>query len=250
MAGIKLNAEKQITFLTSECASYKTEFDELGLDGPNAVSRYFARNGVFGGMDGDVLYSFIRHYKPRRIIEIGSGWSTLLSAYALERNRQEHGIASKLIAIEPYPPPLLKTRDEDNVELVEEKLQAVDRSLFQTLEENDVLFIDSTHIVNINSDVCYEYLEILPKLNEGVLVHIHDIFLPDEYPKDLVLDRKLFWNEAYLLQAFLAFNNVFEILWGSNYMRSRHPQKCSEIFRELRGSSFWLRRSGVIETRY
>jgi len=242
MVGLDWHPQRQRAFLDAVCSRYKSEFDEFELDKPGANCRYFGRNGVFGRMDGDVLYCMIRHYRPRTVIEVGSGWSTFLSACALEKNRAEDGIPTRLVAIEPFPTPTLRQGIGGNVELVEARLQDVDLDLFQTLEENDILFLDSTHVVKIDSDVCHEYLEILPRLQPGVLVHIHDIYLPDEYPKQLVLGRKIFWNEAYLLQAFLAFNRAFEILWAANYMRSRYPQDCSQVFREPAGSSFWLRR--------
>jgi hypothetical protein len=244
IVGFDLDSEGQNVFLDSVCSLYKNEFDDFGLNESGPDCRYFVRNGVFGGMDGYVLYSMIRHFKPRRIIEIGSGWSTLLSAYALERNREEFSISSKLVAIEPYPTPLLKQAIGGPVELIEQELQTVDPGLFQSLQENDILFIDSTHVAKINSDVCYECLEILPRINKGVLVHFHDIYLPGEYPKDLVLGRKFFWNEAYLLQAFLTLNKTFEIIWATNYMRTKYPENCQETFKDLSGCSFWIRRTG------
>lgn len=118
---------------------------------------------------------------------------------------------------------------------------------FQKLKENDILFIDSSHVLKTGSDVQYEYLEILPRLNKGVLVHFHDIFLPAEYPQKWILEDHKFWNEQYLLQAFLAFNDSFEILWAGSYMHLNHPDKLEQFFKSYNKNkrwpgSFWVRK--------
>ena len=115
------------------------------------------------------------------------------------------------------------------------------------LEAGDVLFIDSSHMLRIGSDVQFEYLEILPRLKPGVIVHIHDIFLPAEYPRNWVHDKHIFWNEQYLLQAFLAFNASFEVLWGGSWMHLNHPAELESAFQSYKREnqwpgSFWIRR--------
>jgi hypothetical protein len=131
--------------------------------------------------------------------------------------------------------------------IVREPLQDVDLAVFERLERNDILFIDSTHVLKTGSDVQLEYLEILPRLASGVIVHIHDIFLPAEYPKAWLTDEHIFWNEQYLLQAFLAFNKGFEVLWAGSFMHLNHSDKLRDSFpgyapeRSWPGS-FWLRR--------
>ena len=120
-------------------------------------------------------------------------------------------------------------------------------SLFKELKEGDILFIDSSHILKIGGDVQYEFLEILPRLNKGVIVQIHDIFIPVEYPKAWVLGNKLFYDEQYLLQAFLVFNSAFEVLWVGSYMHIRHPDKLEKTFnsydrRTAWPCSFWMRK--------
>jgi hypothetical protein len=107
------------------------------------------------------------------------------------------------------------------------------------LKENDILFIDPSHVLKIGNDVQYEYLEILPRLNKGVIVHVHDIFIPCNYPKKWVLEKHRFWNEQYLFQAFLAFNNAFEVLWGGSYMHLRHPDKLEEAFNSYNRKTIW-----------
>jgi len=119
--------------------------------------------------------------------------------------------------------------------------------MFKKLKENDILFIDSSHILKIESDVKYEYLEILPRLNKGTLVHIHDIFLPAEYPKKWIMKNYRFWNEQYLLQAFLAFNEAFDVLWGGNIMNISYSEKLEAAFKSYkkgksRPGSFWIQK--------
>ena len=130
--------------------------------------------------------------------------------------------------------------------LVQRPIQEVPLADFVALEESDILFIDSTHVVAIGSDVVYECLEILPRLPPGVLVHFHDIFLPNEYPREWIERDRWFWNEQYLVQAFLAFNSKFEVVWGSAFMEARHPEALDVSFNSRvagqQGGSLWLRR--------
>ena len=130
-------------------------------------------------------------------------------------------------------------------QLVLSKIQDVPLSEFCSLEENDILFIDSSHVLKVGSDVQHEYLEILPRLKKGVIVHCHDIFLPEEYPKNWVLNNYVFWNEQYLLQAFLSFNESFKVLWAGNYMHLMHSDKLEQIFSSYKKDkvmpgSFWM----------
>jgi predicted O-methyltransferase YrrM len=191
----------------------------------------------------------IRYFKPRRIYEIGSGYSTYLSAQAVRKNvEQDRSYQCELVAIEPYPNEILRGGFLGLCRLIAKQVQDVTLSEFEKLEENDILFIDSSHVLKIASDVQYEYLDILPRLNKGVIVHFHDIFLPKEYPKEWVLQLRIFWTEQYLLQAFLAFNESFEILWAGSYMHFKQAAKLESAFnsydrnKTLPGS-FWMRRT-------
>ena len=167
--------------------------------------------GSFGGFDGAMLYAIVKTFSPRRIIEIGSGRSTLISLAALKKS----GHPFSFTAIEPHPRSYI--RDLREIKLIETKVENVPLEMFAQLEENDILFIDSSHAVRIDGDVLFEILEILPRLNRGVLVHIHDIFLPKHYPKHWTLEEHRFWTEQYLVQAFL-FNSEFIITWSSGIM--------------------------------
>jgi len=194
---------------------------------PEGVA-YWEENTWFGLVDSVVLYAMVRHHRPRKVVEIGSGHSTRMTSAAIERS----GVG-ELITIEPNAD-RMSAAPTHPVEV-----QQVPLEVFEGLEENDILFIDSSHVLRAGSDVHYEYLEILPCLRPGVLVHVHDIFLPDDYPRDWMTSRHRFWNEQYVLQAFLAFNRDFEVLWSSHMI-------AAELERLLPGAppggSFWMRR--------
>jgi len=234
LVGVDMNEAQQLELLSEFAARYKSEYD-----GVAPMKR--------GTPDWEVLYCMIRHFKPRRIIEIGSGVTTRVSAMAIQKNRQEMGIRASLVAIEPYPEQELIDGFPGLSELKRMPVQDVPLVEFGQLGENDILFIDSTHVLKIGSDVQFEFLEIIPRLRKGVLVHIHDIFFPYDYRRDWPMERSIFWNEAYILQAFLAFNSAFEVLWSSSYLHHRHSSAMQRAFslynpqRDLPGS-FWMRR--------
>lgn len=235
--GIDMNADRQISLLKS-FSQFKKEYDKLPLYKTNNSAQYFIRNGGFESVDGEILYSMIRHFKPKTILEIGSGNSTYLSAQAILENKEEEH-EGKLIAIDPYPNDILEKGFLGLNKLIRKEIQEIPLSLFECLGKNDILFIDSTHVLKINSDVQYEYLEILPQLPKGVIIHIHDIFLPLEYPKEWVLKDHTFWNEQYLLQAFLCFNSYFEILWTSSYMNLKNPKLLEKAFASYKLNKKW-----------
>ena len=249
LVGVDMNTEGQMNLLSIFESTYKNEYEKIPKDETDSPHLYFLNNNDFFSIDGLILYCMIRYFKPNKIIEVGSGYSTLLAAQALEKNQLESGKASELIAIEPYPNEILQKGFPGLSRLIKMKVQDVPLSEFEKLGKNDILFIDSSHVLSIGNDVQYEYLEILPRLNPGVLIHIHDIFFPNEYPKKWTLERHHFWTEQYILQAFLAFNKKFEVIWASNYMLAKHPDKFEDAFnyRIIEGSpyhiaSFWMRR--------
>jgi len=152
---------------------------------------------------------------------------------------------TKLISIDPYPPPYLRDQIIPSFELVAKKVEHIPLSVFEELDAKDILFIDSSHSIRIGGDVLFEVLEILPRLKPGVFIHFHDIFLPQHYPKDWVLNG-ICWTEQYLLQAFLAFNKSFEIIWSYGLMQTQRPHELASRFQRPpslgNGSSLWLRR--------
>jgi predicted O-methyltransferase YrrM len=234
MVGVEMNEAAQLALLEQFAARFKAEYDDV------------PPMNIRSSPDWEVLYCMVRHFRPRQVIEIGSGVSTRVSALALGRNREEFGTESTLTAIDPEP----RVEIEGLAGLTEIRpapVQDVPVSEFQRLGENDVLFIDSSHVLKIGGDVQYEFLEIIPRLRPGVLVHVHDIFLPSEYRREWVMERSIFWNEAYLLQAFLAFNSAFETVLSTSYLSHRHPDAMRRAFSlyapETRPpGSYWFRR--------
>jgi predicted O-methyltransferase YrrM len=247
LVGIELRAEAQLALLDEMATRWRREYEAFSRLRTPIEHEFFLDNGAFESVDAEVLYSMIRTFKPRRIIEIGSGHSTRLAAQAMERNRHEDGVEGELTAIEPYPSATLRAGFPGLTRCLAVPVQQVPRDTFDALGENDILFIDSSHVLKIGGDVQYEYLEVLPRLRPGVLIHIHDIFLPMEYPKGWVLDAHRFWTEQYLLQAFLAFNSKFEIVWCGSYMSLDHTEALARAIPSYRPGltapgSIWLRR--------
>ncbi|MBN1384729.1 MAG: class I SAM-dependent methyltransferase [Elusimicrobia bacterium] len=246
LPGIDINDQRQVELLTMFSSKYAVEYNSLPAEKTLINYEYYVNNKSFGSVEGEILYSMIRHFRPRKIYEIGSGFSTMLSAQALLENEKEDGHKTELIAFDPFPNDIIKKGFPGLSKLETKRIQDVDWAFFKTLNESDILFIDSSHVLKIGSDVKYEYLELLPRLNKGVIIHCHDIFLPAEYLKTWVMKDGYFWTEQYLLQAFLAFNDTFRILWAASYMHLNHPDLLKEAFNSYSEkewpSSFWLKK--------
>jgi hypothetical protein len=171
---------------------------------------------------------------------VGAGFSSLVSAQAALRNAH-----TELICIEPYPSVIQKEGFPGLTSLIPKKVQEVELNYFEELDTGDILFIDSSHVVKIGGDVNYLFLEVIPRLKPGVLVHVHDIFLPMEYRRDWIIDELRFWSEQYLLQAFLTFNSAYEVLLCNSYLGYRHRDEMQATFPNSPwwgGGSFWMRR--------
>ena len=248
LAGIDMNDREQLELLSLFVSRFKNEYERLPRNKTATPYDYYVDNPMFVGVDGEILYCMIRHLKPRKIYEIGSGYSTYLSAQAVQKNAQEEsGYHCELVAIDPNPNEILKAGFPGLSTLIARDVQDVPLSEFEKLSENDILFIDSSHVLRIGNDVHYEYLDILPRLNKGVIVHVHDIFLPAEYPKEWVLGQHWFYSEQYLLQAFLSFNESYEVLWAASYMHLNYPNELEKAFSsynrvETWPGSFWMRK--------
>lgn len=238
--GINYQEKKQLSLLSVFVKKYKKEYSLFSLENDN--SGYYIKNGMFESIDGEILYCMIRHIKPERIIEIGSGFTSLLIEKALSKNAK-----GKLTIIDPYPEDVYKYGNNIKHTLIKNKIENVSLSEFEKLKENDILFIDSSHVLKIGSDVQFEMLEIFPRLKKGVIVHIHDIFLPSEYPFPHVTKNYMFWNEQYVLHAFLQYNNFFQVLWGGSFMHLFHPEKLQKAFPSYNKTinwpgSFWIKK--------
>jgi len=248
MVGIDFNEEKQIKLLSVFVEKLKKEYDLLSDNKSDYGSRLNVENSEFKSVDAEILYCMVRYFKPKNIIEIGTGYSTVLMAQAIEKNKEEYAVECNLTSIDPYPKKFVKNNMPSFFNLIEKEVQNVSLDEFNKLKENDILFIDSSHVLKIGSDVQYEYLEILPRLNNGVVVHSHDIFLPAEYPEEWILKYHIFFNEQYLLQAFLIFNKKFEVLWGGSFMHLNHKELLKNAFNSYSPDvdwpgSFWMRKN-------
>lgn len=254
MRGIDMRDEDQIRLLDTFQARFKSEYDFFPRHRSADGQAFHLNNGWFEKIDAEVLYSFVRHLRPKRMIEIGSGFTTLLSASAIRKNQQEASDYRCLFTcVEPSPVRLTVDALPPDFNVIVSPVQTVPLSLFSELDAGDVLFIDSSHVCRTGSDVNWELLEIVPTLKPGVWVHFHDVFLPWEYPESWVLGARRFLNEQYLLQAFLAFNSHFEVAWGSYHMLRSHPDKLEVAFasfwEDITGpgtflpGSFWIRRT-------
>jgi hypothetical protein len=242
LPGLQMNGQAQLRLLRLCAAQFRAEYDKLPREKPkdSLPHTFYLSNGYYESIDAEILYSLIRHFKPLRIYEVGSGYTTFLAAQAIQANYHEDAsYRCELVAIEPFPNPVLQAGFPGLSRLITARVQDVPWTEFQNLQENDILFIDSSHVLKIGSDVQYEYLEVLPRLKKGVLVHIHDVFLPLEYPEDWVLRRNRYWTEQYLLQAFLAFNSAFEVLLAGTYLHVKHPDVLEASFNTYRRGQEW-----------
>jgi hypothetical protein len=228
-----------LEFLETVCGPYRSDLSALqnadaGDDG------YFRNNGWFESVDADVLYGVIRHFRPALIIEIGSGYSSRLAARAI----CDGELATKLICVDPSPRVEIRRCVHEFVQSPVEDIPASE--LADRLGPNDLLFIDSSHVITTGGDVLYLYLQVLPRLRPGVLVHAHDIFLPFEYPQEFIVKERWGWNEQYLLYALLIGSPDFEILWPSCCMWQSHLDQVRDVIVAEKSfpppSSFWLRK--------
>lgn len=222
--GIDWNIPGQLQML--ESFTYSQEL--LGLPNAKQSSLDFHLNNVaFESGDAEYWYQIIRAIKPRRICEVGSGNSTLMAVKAIKKNHEEDpSYTCEHVCIEPYEMPWL---EEAGISVNRTKVEEVDISFFSQLQENDILFIDSSHMIRPQGDVLFEYLELLPSLNKGVIVHVHDIFSPKNYPKEWLTDEVRFWNEQYLFEAFLSHNSAWRIIGALNYLHHNHYEQLKMI---------------------
>ena len=240
LPALDLNVAEQLSLLGT--FHYNEELLKFPLH-KKEERRYYYENGWYTAGDAEFLYNMIRHYKPHRIIEIGSGYSTLMAVAALQQNNAEDGSIAEHFCIEPHEQPWL---EQTGVTVIRKQVETLDQSFFLQLEANDILFIDSSHMIRPQGDVLFEYLEILPILKAGVIVHVHDIFTPKDYPEEWIYQKHLLWNEQYLLEAFLSFNSAFRVIGSLNYLAHHHKQalddKCP-VFATQAGKepgAFWF----------
>jgi predicted O-methyltransferase YrrM len=215
---IKTNEDSQSQLVKN----FSVLYNEMPFpDTKSKERRYFLDNPYFSYGDGIILYSFLRYFSPKRVIEVGSGFS---SSEMLDINDLFLHKKVEFTFIEPFPERLLgllSEEDKKKVRIETKPVQEVKLGVFSLLEANDILFIDSSHVAKINSDVLHIIFSILPQLKKGVIIHFHDVLWPFEYPKNW-LEGGRAWNEAYFLRSFLQYNSAFEILYFNSYMAIHH----------------------------
>lgn len=221
---------------------YAHEFDPPAEGDPKDPQGFFWGNPTFSGCDAMAYYCVLRMLRPRRVLEIGCGFSTLVADMALRANG-----GGEIVCIEPYPMPFLH-RVVSISRIIEKPVQAIPvDELVDLVESSQVWFIDSTHTVKTGSDCLYLYLKVMPQVRTEVVCHSHDIFLPYAMPQNWALEKNVFWTEQYLLQAYLLDNPKARVLFGSNYLRRAAPGACAALMQgrdRLRGASLWYRLDG------
>lgn len=244
LPGINLNDGGQLNLLNQ--FQFQNELAAIPYGKGDTDLTFYYDNPSLRAGDAEYLYCMIRHFMPSRIIEIGSGYSTLMVQKAVSDIRLlVPDYVIEQICIEPYEMPWL---ERTGVRVIRQLVEDVHADLFKTLNENDILFIDSSHMVRPQGDVLFEFLELLPTLQKGVIIHVHDIFSPKDYTKQHLVEDVMFWNEQYLLEAFLTCNQEFEIIGALNYLKTHYANALYsklpllEKYKDSVPGSFWIRK--------
>jgi predicted O-methyltransferase YrrM len=247
MPGVDIAEADQLALVEELAATYGDEYGAFVTVPAGDPERFHFDNASFESVDAEVLYAMVRRLKPRRVLEVGSGFSSRIIGQALERNAAEDGGSPEHVVCDPFPDAGVRDGRRAFVRLIARPVEELAQGEFEALGDRDVLFIDSSHVLRIGNDVHYLFLEALPRLAPGVHVHVHDIFLPAEYPRHWVMRNHWFWNEQYLLQAFLAFNSAWQVLWAGSYMHLTHPEVLTRAFPsygpDVHPGSLWMRRT-------
>jgi hypothetical protein len=243
LGGVELGLPAALELVESELAPRIAELD-IPAEDPGVPGKFFLHNQGFETVDAELLYGIVRAMRPARVVELGSGYSTLLINLACRRNAGD-GLNTTHEAFDPYPREHILGVDPP-ARVTPISATEVPLEVFAELEAGDVLFVDTTHTVKLASDVNFVILDVLPQLQSGVLVHFHDIFLPWEYPRRWFSEMQWYWAEQYLLQAFLAYNRDFEILVPAHALAREHPERLRRVIPSFADGggpgSMWLRR--------
>jgi hypothetical protein len=243
VTGINLNEEGQLMLLDKLIPFMKES--SFRNEEKTSQHRFFNKNGIYGYSDALILEAMIRYLRPSRIVEAGSGFT---SALMLDVNEKFFDSKINLEFIEPYPTrlfTLLTEQDKNQIVLRLQSLQSVDLTVFKSLGENDILFIDSTHVAKTGSDLLYLFFEILPVLQRGVYIHFHDIFNNFEYLPYHFEWKGFGWNENYFLRSFLMYNNQFEVILFSSLLDSKYKDHIKSKMQDypfFTGGQFWMKK--------
>jgi predicted O-methyltransferase YrrM len=245
LPGVDLNIEGQLEVLRS--FDYRTEL--LSFPIKKSVPLEFAYDGgPFMSGDSEYLYCLIRMFKPKKIIEVGAGHSTLMIRKAIASNvMSDAAYICDHVCIEPYEADWL---DSIGIRVIRERVECLDDLEFRDLADGDILFIDSSHVLRPQGDVLFLFQRVLPTLKPGVFVHIHDIFTPRDYLDEWIRESTYFWNEQYLLEAFLCSNPSYRVVAAMNFLKHHYPSEVRAKFPILdvqfekrEPGSFWIRRN-------
>ena len=241
---VELHADRQV----EQFSVLSQYFAEMPFsDEPDGRHRYNYNNTSYGFGDACIYWGMLASLRPNRIIEVGSGFTSALALDAIDH----FALPTRCTFIDPNPELLLKTAApiDSRHEIIAERVQSVDSKMVDQLDVNDLLFIDSSHVVKTGSDVHFELTEMLPRLRPGAIVHFHDIFCSFEYPYKWVVNNNYSWNELYFIQAFLMYNSSFEIIYFNDYFCKSHvniiemlPLSTSSRILLNPGGGLWLRR--------
>jgi predicted O-methyltransferase YrrM len=241
LRGVAFDPSQQLEWAELELAPFIGE-----LDGDDRRDGFYFENTLYEHGDAELTYAMVRRFRPGRIIELGSGFSTLVLARASSANRAA-GAPCRLVVNDPFESRVARPHTQGVESVLRRPAQEIPVAEFEALEANDVLFVDTSHVVKLGGDVNYVILEVLPALRPGVLVHFHDIWLPDEYHRALTEAHGTHWSEQYLLQAFLIGNSEFEILFATHAVSVAYHQRFQALVPGYDGStfptSFWIRRA-------
>ena len=245
MRGIAWDPDAQMDFVETQLGPYLREFSTAPAAGPDVPPGTFhLDNQTYDRVDAELLYAMLRWSKPRRYVELGSGHSTLVAAEALAANAPD-GSPGEIDCFDPYPSAHVLARADLGVRIREVPVQELPEAELSGLAAGDVLFVDTSHTVKLGGDVNRIVLDLLPLLAPGVIVHFHDIFLPRDYSRGHLSDGH-YWNEQYLVQAYLAENPRWEVLVGAQAVALRHPARLGALipsFREgVSPGALWIRR--------
>jgi len=226
-----------------EVSKYTSELDDIP-DNAGCGSDFYWQNNFWNSADALVQYGLLRSRKPSKLIEVGCGFSSLLAAKALRKNSEEnHGSQTDVTLVEPYPRPELLDKLPRDWRRVETILQRCPLDWFETLGSGDVLFYDGSHCCHTASDVNWFFFQVLPRLREGVLIHLHDIFFPLDYPRKWLFERLQSWNEQFLLQAFLMNNSAYRVEIANAFIAHQREAEIRALYGEIQpfwGASFWM----------
>lgn len=248
LPGLTIDADAMEQLLGELGGRYGAEWAAFPSRATDDAHQFHLCNNRFESVDAEFLYGMIRRLQPRRLIEIGCGRSTLLILQAFAKNTEENpGYSCEYTSIDPFPPAYVTSALRGKGRQIVGPVQETPVELFQTLQAGDILFIDSTHVVRIGGDVQYEFLEVIPRLCAGVFIHLHDIFLPMEYPRRWVMRYHKFWTEQYLLQAFLAFNSTFETVLAGHFLHVHRREALQRWIPSydpatVEPGSFWMKK--------